>query len=499
MSITERLRGRGPWPALRIVDGGPRSRPPVPSLPVPAPPGFGSSELAADMARLFAVALVADCPVAALSDPHHVVTRGAGTGFSLHDLLCELRSLPWNDPFNAALAVDPGCPETEQSRSRRVQRWNADGQLTLGNLFRSGIARPVPGGLVSGALVAVPAGRTLTAPVAPPEASAPLSDWVVWCAMQSGAGLRLPCDRAGALPDTLAGLAARIMATHPAQPFHTIMLGAFARGVPLDAGLAAPQAAAPAWSAARCVALLAEAEARALRVVSRAVLQADRPTRPVVTAARMTVILSRDSMACGAEGAKLRAAAEELATFAPGLLDWISRANRADRGTGRFGQNLFLPLGPAAHDPAHPSDLARHVVVAGALATLVKALFDTSSRLRIPRPGEAAPDPSLADDADGLAGNVCLARTVACTHYPAEDHVELRAGEAIAIHLLRDALEADNRSASVGFRDFDGRETRIVAHPRSFGRGRAGLFADGEPRPWPQDADRRAAHLTAVV
>jgi hypothetical protein len=471
--------------AFRVIDGGvPAQSRPRSEGTLPDPLNFGAAELAAEMADLFAMGLLAEAPVAGLRDPHHAVWVDGATRFTLHELLCELRSLPWNDAATARRPCNAAAAE------RRAQRWNRDGQLTLRTLFRASVALPDGGARLSALFrsdrcMAEPQGAE-----AQPERGAGMSDWLDWAARQSGAGLHLPGFPA-LVPDleTLGDLAAHVRQMPPARPFHNAALAALARGTPFDPGLAG------LWGGPQLLALMAEAEIRVRRLLSRLALRGGRLTRPAVSAARMTVQLAREERSAAADGAVLRAAAEELTAAAPTLLHWVSRANARARGPQRFARALFLPLG--GDGGVQAADLVAHVAVAGALGTLLKAAFDTSRLRRMDLGGGAGTGIALETETDLLCANIALARLVTGGHYPAENARDLRLGQGVALQVLREALEEEGRSAELGFCDLDGRKVVLRAHPRIRGRGQAELRLDGQPAPWPEE--RRASHLTAVV
>ncbi len=489
---------------LRLIEGSRRDAArPSDALPRPPAPEFSAPELAAEMAELFAMALLRDTGFAALSNPHATVRVDAGAEFTLHEVLCDLRNLSWNDPrallSSASRVVAYSRASQGESDHRRAIRWNGDGQLTLQSLFRNGVATVSGPARVSGFLAEDHAVATPSGPVPGPGEDAQMSDWVCWCAAQSGAGLRIPSQTpAAALPATPADLARRLARTPIARPFHNAALRAMSSGTRFDNGLQGAHGAS-GWTASRLFALLAEAETLAHRVAFVRGADADRLSRPAVTAARMSVHLAREERAASRDGAAMRGAAEELAATSPELLGWMGRANTKMRDASRLSENLFLPLLQHDDTPPHPADFASLVSVAGALATILKAVFDTEDHGPLRLEGERHSDPDLARDADLMVSNAAMVRSVLSTHYPGENHQDMRIGERIALNLIRHRLQTDNRSAALGFTDFDGRAVSIVAHPRSFGRGHAELYRDGALVAWPQDEERPAAHLTAVV
>ncbi len=468
---------------------------------LPDAPDLGAQELAAEMAEIFAMSLIAECHLSDLDNPHCVVQIDPATRFNLHELLCELRSLPWCDARTPAkdLGDLPATDDMDEAGHRRAARWNNESQLTLGTLFRSGVALTSGAAPLSGLFATDHAVGPAQGPLPAPVSAAPLSLWSRWCAVHSGAGLGLP-GRGASNADitTLSELAEHVFKAPPARAFHSATLASLAHGSPFDPGLNGLTGKAEGWTGGRLFALLAEAESRARWAALRRLARADRLSRPAVTAARMTVHLAREEQQSDAAEARYRGAADELALSAPNLLNWVSRANKAARSRQRFEHSLFLPLGTAA-ETMHPSDTATHVVVAGALATLMKAVFDTSQprHLRLASKADARMD--LGQELDRLVANTALARVVTGAYFPAENHQDMRLGQAIALQVLRTAMEEDNRSASLTFRDFDGRILQLVSHPRQFGRGIAELRQGDVSLPWPQEATPPAAHLTAVV
>ena len=491
-----RARKRGPTLAtttLKVIDGGGARIGPRHQAIVPEAPHLCVSELAADMAENYALSLLRKRGLADLDDPHCAVWIDSATHFTLHELLCDLRSLAWFDQTRSLPEI-AGDAEAEQ---RRALRWNADGQLTLRTLFNCGVALRGTQTRVSRFWSGDHAG-TVTDPVRrPPAPDAPMSVWLDWCGRHSGATLQTPPEREGAIdPGTLEDMSGGLHETPAGRPFYNAALKALAHRAALDGGLALSE---PMWRGPRLLALMAEAETRARRAALDLLMSRSRLARPAVTAARMTVWLAREERGNEPTNALYRAAADELAECAPNLLYWVSRDNGTLRGCQRFDTSLFLPLAEPERQAVPPSDCASHVVVAGAMATLLKAVFDTSRRAQIQMVGTMGPAQALGEEADRMASNIALARIVSGGWHPAENIQQLRLGQAIALQVLRETLETDNRSATLDLTDFDDRPLRIEAHPRHFGRGFAQLRANGAAVPWPQEAAPPAAHLTAVV
>lgn len=480
-----------------MIDGSGAGRSLCDRIALPDVPEMSASELAADMAEVFALGLVQDVRTDALTDPHCAVRIDGATRFTMHELLCEMRNLGW---FEAQPGTDPAVSSPAgpgEADHRRTARCNSDGQLTLRSLFHGTLCLRGGGHLMSSLWETDHAVRPPRDPMADcPGEAAPMSAWLDWCARHSQAGLRLPgADAPVSRRSTLGDRAEALHHTPAARPFHNAALVALARGTGIDEGLRP----AGGWTGARLFALMAEAEALARRFALVNAARPNRLPRPAVTAARMTVWLAREERPQDAGAALYREAAEELAAFAPNLLTWVTRANRERRGPQRFDRSLFLPLARPERQHLNPGDLAAHAIVAGALATLIKAIFDTSRRANLQMVGASGPTLALEDQVDRLVSNVAVMRCVSGGYFPAENFQDLRLGEAIALQFLRQRLSEDNRSADLSFRDFDGRSLQIQAHPRHFGSGHAELRCNGEPVAWPQEARHPAAHLTQVV
>jgi hypothetical protein len=493
------MKRNGTATRFGVIDGDGRGRSLRERIAMPAPPDLSAPELAADMAELFALGLVQDLRAEALRDPHCSVRIDGATRFTMHELLCELRNLSWFDArvplagtgSDRSPDVQPGQMGASQ---RRALRCNADFQLTLETLLRGGVVLRGGGPVLSAFWDSdhmEP--HPKPEPGVWPTEEATMSEWIGWCAGHSQAGLRLPwADVRPRQDPSLGDRAETLHRTPPARPFHNAALVALARGTDMAPGLPGT------WTGSRLFSLMAEGEALASRFARAQVSEKGRMPRPAVTAARMTVWLGSEEGVSVPESDTHRAAAEELVSAAPNLVHWVSRANRARRGPQRFEASLFLPLAGPERQHLTPSDLGAHAVVAGVLATLVKAVFDTSRRTQLQAVGQGGKVLALEDQIDRLAANIGLMRCVTGGYFPAENIQDLRLGQAIALHLLRDRLEQDNRSAQMGLRDFDGKSLQLVSHPRRFGRGYAELRRDGEPIAWPQEAGHPAAHLTAV-
>ncbi|MFC4733611.1 bromoperoxidase [Salipiger abyssi] len=488
---------------FRVIEGGREpGTPPTMSLQLPPPPEMGPAELAAEMAELYALSLVRDLPFSVMQDPHCRIWIDGTTHFTLHELLCELRSLTWFD--EQALPV-PGPVETVfssrtvcgEADHRRGLRRNGDGQLTLRSLFRGVVGHNGEALRLSAFHHTDRDGEVELEPSEPPAPDAPMSRWLDWIERFSGAALALP-GRGDEITPGLATpreLVARVQQSHPCRIYYNAVLRLLARGVKFDPGLQAAGEAAPV-SAQNILSLMAETADRAFDAAMRAHGRTNRLSRPGVFAARLTALLQQEDPMAG-EPSVLRGCAEELSGKAPNLLHWVDRMNRAfGRDAGRVPMLLVPPLKSSV--PLHRADYAAQAVIAGALSTLLKALFDTRRHARLRMVGSDGSGVDIGTEADRLAADIALARSVAGGYFQAENYLDLRLGEALACHVLRERLEMLGQSAALGFTDFNGAPVSIAVNPSGQGQGHATFHRDGRHAPWPMEALRASTHLAVV-
>jgi hypothetical protein len=145
-----------------------------------------------------------------------------------------------------------------------------------------------------------------------------------------------------------------------------------------------------------------------------------------------------------------------------------------------FGSYL-LPQAYAEGSPTHPSYPAGHSVVAGAGATVLKALFDgdyefpASEKVVPTRDGETLETAEETDamgvdetltvrgELNKLASNMALGRNRAGIHYRSDGIEGLRLGEAAAVRFLEDqlALQTATGDIRLSFETFDGDSVTI--------------------------------------
>jgi hypothetical protein len=133
--------------------------------------------------------------------------------------------------------------------------------------------------------------------------------------------------------------------------------------------------------------------------------------------------------------------------------------------------NWLLPLAFAEGSPIHPSFGAGHATVAGACVTILKALFDGTAVVTNPvmpsldgRSLEPFVGPPLTVEGElnKLASNVATGRNIAGVHWRSDGVDSLKAGEEIAISILRDGRRRFAEPFSgFTFNRFDGQTVNI--------------------------------------
>lgn len=471
---------------LRVVDGD--------AQPM-ARAGLGrlsAAELSADMAALYVFGLMRDSRLDRLADPHHLVQVGPGHRVTLNQLLGQLRNLPY---FDASLEVPTPArdPQGERRRARRLARLNHQSQLTLRTMYRMGVNLPGDASPLSVFLRSDHEAPCPPGPVTRPTAQSPMSRWHDWLGRICGAGYAPPgygsrVPRLGTLGDLMAHVA-RMPA---GRPFYNAVLAMLAHGDPFAEGLRRVPAQRRLWSGPRLCALMSEAEARMTRLSGLRSEMVSSLTRPGLVAAGLTAHLNAPGPRPVDARDDVIEAWDVLSQHAATLLDWVVRANRPHDALIDVPHSLLLPLGQAPF--VQSRTMASHVLIAGALTTVLKAVLGSG-----PQDPEGDGPGKVALELDRLANNIALARVVAGTHFPSENSHDLRIGEAVALQILREAMAEDNLPAQVTLRSFDGDTLEMRAHPRPITGARIEFRSNGAPAPWPFQRQSSRDHLRAVV
>jgi hypothetical protein len=156
--------------------------------------------------------------------------------------------------------------------------------------------------------------------------------------------------------------------------------------------------------------------------------------------------------------------------FAYPLHGDVLNSKAVQRIEAKYGSGL-LPEAFPEGSPWHPSYGQGHGTVAGACATMLKALFDEHWQFTQPMMARddglalvpyTGPDKlTLGGEANKLAANIAIGRNHAGVHWRSDYEKSVILGEEVAIHVLRDQKATYNEDASWTFTRFDGTKITI--------------------------------------
>jgi hypothetical protein len=135
------------------------------------------------------------------------------------------------------------------------------------------------------------------------------------------------------------------------------------------------------------------------------------------------------------------------------------------------GQNTFLlPMAFPEGSPLHPAYGAGHATVAGACVTILKAWFDESWVIPnpvIPTPDGlfllpfVGPDLTVGGELNKVAANIAIGRNAAGVHWRSDYTESIKLGEEVAIGILQEQKLCFNESSSLTLTKFDGTSITI--------------------------------------
>ena len=207
--------------------------------------------------------------------------------------------------------------------------------------------------------------------------------------------------------------------------------------------------------------LVTEVATRALKAVRFQKFNVHRRLRPEALAGRL------------AQHQKLAAEAPQLGEMlgVQGLrtiADMVAASNGNDAATD---ENLLLPMAFCEGSPMHPAYGAGHATVAGACVTILKAFFDHGRQLGtvyVPTPNgktleEAREQVTLTVEGElnKLASNISIGRNWAGVHYFTDYIESIRMGEQIAIGILEEQKLTYGENFSMTVPLYDGGTIRI--------------------------------------
>lgn len=400
------------------------------------PPKLGSSELCAEMAEVYALALLRDMPFSSLDKPDseifYIDEQGrrvsaaypsghsrAGQVATLGDLVDELKKISFLNPAGTPFSSRGGTDLSEHEDNRRQARW-IGGDYTINSLFYGSSPKAKAGPLVSQFLLLGTRSRAQLPGGAPRdmpsdgriqfgaqnvdqrvEQNRPgldfMTDWASWLEVQNAAR---PADGDAFFTGkrhfltTPRDLATYVHYDQLYQAYFNACLIMLTNGVGVSPGFpnndpASSRGAFATFGGPHILSLMTEVATRGLKAVRRQKFQIHRRARPEVIAARMTQVHNHQPGSMPAEAkAHIESMLNELGAADPTdeskpgvLLHWINEIN-TERNAGADGAdwmtkvNFLLPMAFPEGSPMHPAYGAGHATVAGACVTVLKAFFD---------------------------------------------------------------------------------------------------------------------------
>ncbi len=468
------------------------------AVTMPPAPALGSDELTAEMAEVYAQALLRDVPFTQIVDLSGKVSfdckAKAPTDTTVKAVVGHLGKLKW-------FASDECCGLSAAELGRK----RSSGGLTGQTLFRGITPGDHIGPYISQFLLAGNGGiNPLDKERAPADGkitygaitidqrvryAKPCDDhmtrWKEWLDVQEGANLgnlecyigqdcsrkKTPTRRFITTPRDLATYVHYDALYESYLNACLILMGL---GVPFDPDIPFQgsdcvdhQQGFAHFGGPHILSLVTEVATRALKAVRFQKFNVHRRFRPEVLGAR----LSRRAV--------LKTSELDAMEATPGLkeiLALIAKKNGADPQLGKA--NYLLPMAFCEGSPMHPSYGAGHATVAGACVTILKAFFDHKHPLTIAGNDKTAFVPkndgsklvkvpvsdgtlTVEGELNKLASNISIGRDWAGVHFYSDYIESLRMGEQVAIGILEEQKLTYGENFSMTVPLFDGGSYRI--------------------------------------
>jgi len=466
--VDARVRG---WESQSVGLGFDLIGPDMQTLTMPPPPLVGSDEITGEMAELYAMALLRDEPLAGLRSDATATERQ-------NDVLDALAAIPWfsdSEP-TTVLSLAERLRRRPSPTAATAFRGNAPGETVgpyVSQLLLAGTAIPDIGRTAADGIVQYGA-QSIHQRVRQAAAVDFMTGWDEWFDVQNA--LAPSPSQVFDGPDRFItsgrDLASYVHRDALYQPYYTASLLLFGHGVGLDPGVPFThddyddhQQGFVLFPPNHIFALLGEVSMRALKTVKYQKFNVHRRLRPEELAGRV-------ERAGALDIAELTTLADDV-TGTP-IGESIRAANRSSSGA----ESMLLPMAYAEGSPMHPSYGAGHATVAGACATIMKALFDHTQ----PFAATGSADTAFVPNADGstlqtvpvldavgrpsmltvegeinkLAANIALGRGWAGVHYYSDYWESILLGEAIALEILREHMVTTPTEFMLTVPTFDG-------------------------------------------
>ena len=483
------------------------------AIGMPGAPRLGSSELCAEIAEVYAMALVRDMDLDDLSNPNATLTycdpdgmpqpyQVGGKDVKVSDLVEALNKFNWFNPKGTPYGGTDERLSTYLSRPEELRRMRGrrTPEQTERTLFRGSAPGAQDGDYLSIFLKQEePAygAHTINQKIKPVQRGLDyMTNWTSWLDVQNGIDLRgisAHSTEARRVVTNGRDLSRYVHIDALYQAYHVAALVMAGSGdLGNDPGMPEngdhpTRDAFASFGGPHALALFAEVSSRALKAVRRQKFQIHRRGRPERLAALLTLVANGEGARLGNAGPVVQQMLDELqANFGP-FLDLIAqhnaRQNSADWSkkredmtkiqlTGQHGfepaqdKNFLLPMAFPEGSPMHPAYGAGHATVAGACVTILKAFFrtvdpDTWASVPIEAVdaleglGSAA-GLTVEGELNKLAANISIGRDFAGVHYYSDYYESLRLGERVAVGILHEQMTNYNEAVAMHFHSFDG-------------------------------------------
>lgn len=464
------------------------------AVTMPPAPAVGSDELIAEIAEVYAQALLRDVPFTEIVNEDGKVgckpQNGNSWTLNVEKILHILNELPW---FNTKDCCDLKDFEIARMRGhfngQTVFRGITEGDdigpyisqfLLAGNKGVNGNDQTQTNadGLVAYGAIRIDQRVRVAKPC-----EDHLTTWNEWYDAQNGADFRgMESFQSGKNPAYRFITTPRDLATYVHydalyEAYLNACLIMLGEGIPFDPGLPFHredhidhQQGFAHFGGPHILSLVTEVATRALKAARFQKFNIHRRLRPEALAGR---IAKHDDL----NSPDVDRMVKELKP----ILNWVGKANPLDEQLPHG--NWLLPMAFCEGSPMHPSYAAGHATVAGACVTILKAFFDHKHPLEIAGDASWAFIPTadgtalettnvvnkeghpssltIEGELNKLASNISIGRNWAGVHYFTDYIESLRMGEQIAIGILEEQKLTYGENFSMTVPLFDGGSIRI--------------------------------------